>query len=94
MDGFSGWSIRFPWGGLYHEVHLTRGAAIASIMINYDKACFAEAKAEAENGRPFITKNTSPAIRKAWARYRAKGYTAVYVHVEACDCRISKGDTP
>lgn len=95
-DYFSGWAIRAPWDGtLWNHVGQTRAAAIMNFLVTVSGEVYDEAVIDAKAGRVRPHEEITTTARRVWRKWRRKGFMAVHVQVETCDCRVAsktKGD--
>ena len=89
IDAYEGWAIRGCNGYLWGFIGRTRSEAIMNFMISVDSGIYKEAEAQAKSGRVFPSLVTTKAARVAWAKWRRKGFMAVRVLMEVCDCRVN-----
>lgn len=87
-DYSEGWSVRSPWDGALWGFYRTRAAAIMGFLIVVDDAAYDEAETHAKKGCVFPREYMTETARAAWPRWRRKGYMAVRVRMETCDCRV------
>ena len=89
----NGWVIWSPYDNapIWHiTFSRTRAGAIRNFCVNVDSKSYAEATAEAQSGRVWLSARLTPANRAVWRSYRAEGFKAVHAYLTVADCRVQQ----